>query len=138
MEGSNDSESTGGAPKKSRLKSLCKGIKVLSPLRYFDKALDFYVKSVSECAGRSNYSGLGMGMGVSNIALPNTFTTSSTNGDKYAASKRSNPPPGAQVKKIPKSFSNSAIEPMDTIDEDIPCYFTGSFRKSAAFLFPSH
>ncbi|GLJ28389.1 hypothetical protein SUGI_0558700 [Cryptomeria japonica] len=114
-----------------RLRSLYRRIKALSPLPYLVKALDFYVRSVSECAGRSNYSGLAAGgLGVSTISVPNSFTTSSLTKDHdefaelvRAALQRSKSSPGGQGKEIPTPC-------VGRIDEESPCYFGGSFRTN--------
>ncbi|GLJ28393.1 hypothetical protein SUGI_0558790 [Cryptomeria japonica] len=139
MEGSNNGECTSGVRKKPRFRSVYRRIKALSPLPYLVKVLDFYVRSVSECAGRTNYSGLTAGgLGVSTITLPNSFNTSSLRNDDdfaelvRAASQRSKSSPAAQEKEIRRSFSTSAVPSVGRIDEDRPCYFGGSFRKSAS------
>ncbi|GLJ28422.1 hypothetical protein SUGI_0559250 [Cryptomeria japonica] len=133
MEGGNNSRAISDISKKRRVKSLCRGIKALFPLRYLAKARDFYIKSISECAGRANYSGLG----VSTVGLPKSFSNSSLrNDDEFAeliraASQRSKSSPVAQQKVIPQSFSTNTAPSVGRIDEDSPCYFGGSFRKNA-------
>ncbi|GLJ28392.1 hypothetical protein SUGI_0558730 [Cryptomeria japonica] len=117
MKGGNNGESTSGAPKKPRLRSLCKAIQFLSPLPYLLKALQFYARSICECAGWINYSGVAV----------------SKNGGQFGELVRTKTSPAQKMKKISTSF-----EPMERIDEDIPCYFPGSLRKRAAFSFPSH
>ncbi|GLJ28419.1 hypothetical protein SUGI_0559220 [Cryptomeria japonica] len=92
------------------------------------------MKSISECVGRANYSGLG----VSILGLPKSFSIYSLrNDDEFAelvraASQRSESSPVAQQKVIPKSFSSNRAPSVGRIDEDNPCYFGGSFRKNAA------
>ncbi|GLJ28406.1 hypothetical protein SUGI_0559060 [Cryptomeria japonica] len=142
MEGDNNSRASSDVSKKRRVKSFCRGVKALCPLRYLAKARDFYMRSISECAGRANYSGLGVSM----LGLPKSFTTSSLrNDDEFAevvraASQRSKSSPVAQQKAIPKSFNSNAAPSVVRIDEDSPCYFGGSFKKNAAqpdLRFPS-
>ncbi|GLJ28424.1 hypothetical protein SUGI_0559380 [Cryptomeria japonica] len=134
MEAGNNCRASGDISKKRRVKSLCRGIKALSPLRYLAKARDFYMRSISECAGRANYSGFDVSM----VGLPKSFSNSSLrNDDEFAelvraASERSKSSPVAQQKVIPKSFSASRAPSVGRIDEDSPCYFPGSFRKNAA------
>ncbi|GLJ28413.1 hypothetical protein SUGI_0559160 [Cryptomeria japonica] len=134
MEGSDNSRASDYISKKKRVKSLCRGIKVLSPFRYLAKARDFYIKSIAECAGRANYRGLGVSM----AGLPKSFSGSSVrNDDEFAelvraASQSSKSSPVAQHKVIPKSSSTNRAPSVGRIDEDSPCYFGGSFRKIVA------
>ncbi|GLJ28391.1 hypothetical protein SUGI_0558720 [Cryptomeria japonica] len=138
MEGGNNGEFTSAVRKKLRFRSLYVKIKAFSPIPYLLKALDFYVRSMSQCAGRANYKGLAAGgFGVSAIALPRSFTISSlTNDDEFAdlvraASQRSISSPAAQGrKKIPIRFRTNDAPSVGRIDEDSPCYFPGSFRKT--------
>ncbi|GLJ28388.1 hypothetical protein SUGI_0558690 [Cryptomeria japonica] len=132
MEGGNNGESTSGARKMPRFRSLYRRIKAFSPIPYLVKARDFYMRSISECAGRANYSGLGVSM----AAPPKSFSSSTVrNDDEFAelvraASQTSKSSPGAQGSEIPRSFSTNAAPCVGRIDEESPCYFGGSFRKN--------
>ncbi|GLJ28421.1 hypothetical protein SUGI_0559240 [Cryptomeria japonica] len=134
MEGGNNSRASPGVSKKRGVKSLCREIKSFSPIPYLAKARDFYMRSISECAGRASSSGLGVSM----VGLPKSFSNSSLrNDDEFAelvraASQRSKSSPVAQQKAIPKRFSTNGAPSVGRIDEDSPCYFGGSFRKNAS------
>ncbi|GLJ28386.1 hypothetical protein SUGI_0558650 [Cryptomeria japonica] len=139
MEGTSNAKATSSVPKKPRTASFYRVIKVFSPLPYLAKARDFYIRSMTQCAGRANYSGLAAGaLGVSTITLPKSFSTSSlTYDDEFgelvrAASQSNKSSPVAQEKEIPRSFSTNGAPSVGRIDEDSPCYFGGSFRKNAA------
>ncbi|XP_059068237.1 uncharacterized protein LOC131858804 [Cryptomeria japonica] len=128
MEGGNNGEFTSAFGKKVRFRSPYIKIKAFSPIPYLLKALDFYVRSVSQCAGRANYKGLaGGGFGVPAIVLPKSFTVTSTltNDDEFsdlvrAASQRSISSPAAQGKEIPIRFRTNDAPSVGRIDEDSP------------------
>ncbi|GLJ28385.1 hypothetical protein SUGI_0558620 [Cryptomeria japonica] len=125
---------------KQRRKSFYRRLKALSPIPYLVKVRDYYVKSFTECAGRSN--GLPpKGPGVA--SLPKSFSTSSSRNDEdfmelvRAASQRSHPhlsrSSSAQQEQdhFPRSFSSASTAPsVERIDEDSPAYFSGSFKKT--------
>ncbi|GLJ28384.1 hypothetical protein SUGI_0558610 [Cryptomeria japonica] len=130
---------------KQRGKSFYRRLKALSPIPYLAKARDYYVRSLTECAGRANYSGLAAGgPGVAMPAsLPKSFSTSSSRNEEEfrelvrAASQRSNPylsrSSSAQQQQdpFPRSFSSASTPPsVGRIDEDSPAYFPGSFKTS--------
>lgn len=127
-------------------------IKALSPIPYLTRARDFYVRKITQCAGNSSYVGIAGAPGA-NMTLPKSFSTSSSYGrvddDDYrelirAASQRERPTPIKITKLMdhnpfPRSFSASTATDhhrrthhqldVGRIDEDSPCYFSGSFRK---------
>ncbi|GLJ30241.1 hypothetical protein SUGI_0598230 [Cryptomeria japonica] len=187
MEAGKNGETTTGASKKARFRSFYRKIKAFSPIPYLLKAIDFYVKSVSQCAGSANYGsswavggpgisivtspnpfgtgafrndeefgkigrnasprtnpsqekpnsrsfGVKTGSSISNVKAPNTFgTAASRNGEEFDkvvknASQRSNL---SQEKPNSRSFGVKRVPCVGRIDEDSPCYFPASFRKSA-------
>lgn len=132
-------------------RTFSKYIKALSPIPYLTRARDFYVRKITQCAGNSSYVGIAGAPGAS-MTLPKSFSTSSAgrvDDDDYrelirAASQRERPTPIKITKLMdhqpfPRSFSASTAADhnrrnhqldVGRIDEDSPCYFSGSFRKN--------
>nr|ABK25971.1 unknown [Picea sitchensis] len=132
--------------------SFYKCIKALSPIPFLTRARDFYVRKITQCAGNSSYVGIAGAPGAT-MTLPKSFSSSSAyrreGDDDYselvrAASQRERPTPIKITKLMdhqpfPRSFSASTATDhhnrnlqldVERIDEDSPCYFSGSFRKS--------
>eukprot|EP01018_Ginkgo_biloba_P007078 Gb_09836 [translate_table: standard] len=123
---------------KKRFGAVYRCIKALSPLPYLVRARNYYVRSMTECAGRANYSGIAAGPYGGGMNLPKSFSTNSARerdedemGELIrAASQRSRSmksDSNASSEAFPRSFSTATV---GRIDEDSPCYFPGSFRKT--------
>nr|ABK23333.1 unknown [Picea sitchensis] len=149
MEPVDSQESDGKMDAKSRRRPLgafYKCIRALSPIPYLIRARDYYVRGITQCAGMGSYVGIAGAPGAT-MALPQSFifNSSSLRGhdDDYrelirAASQRGR----ATTTKLsdhqpfPRSFSTSTDHRrrqqivVGRIDEDSPCYFSGSFRKT--------
>lgn len=148
-----DSDGKTDAKSKARpMRSFYKCIKALSPIPYLTRARDFYVRNITQCAGNSSYVGIAGAPGAT-MVLPKSFSANSSSGrednDDYselvrAASQRGRPTP-IRITKLsdhqpfPRSFSTSMATDyrhrshqldVGKIDEESPCYFSGSFRKT--------
>lgn len=148
-----DSDGKTDAKGKPRpMRSFYKYIKALSPIPYLTRARDFYVRSITQCAGNSSYVGIAGAPGAT-MVLPKSFSVNSSSGreddDDYrelvrAASQRGRPTPIrittlSDHQPFPRSFSTSMATDhrhrshqldVGKIDEESPCYFSGSFRKT--------
>lgn len=134
---------------------LYKSMRLLSPIAFLVRARNYYVRSMGQCAGMSSYTGdvmasPGMGLGV-----PRSFSANSSDDDireiiraasqreRAAAMTRTRTRTTENSPSFPRSFSTPTDQSrpyqlgVGSIDEESPCYFPASFRKSAdEDLFP--
>lgn len=152
MEPMDSQESDGKMDAKNRKKLLGafhKCIRVLSPFPYLARARDCYVRGITHCAGMGSYVGVAGAPGAT-MALPHSFILNSSSlrdhDDDYrelirAASQRGRATTTrlSDNQPFPRSFSTSTDRGrrrrhsigVGRIDEESPCYFSGSFRKTA-------
>lgn len=128
-----------------RLKSFNKRIRALSPIPYIAKAWEYSVRSMTDCVGVADYAGLVTAHGVAmTLPMSHSFNSSSfgDHDNNYrelirAASQRERATTTraklSDHQPIPRSFSTPLgyrCHDVDRIEEDSPCYFTESFRKT--------
>ncbi|XP_068655311.1 uncharacterized protein [Aristolochia californica] len=114
---------------------------IKAPIRVLCKARDFYVRSMTNCAGNMNYS-------MYPSTLPKSFSVASSRASDEEdlrevmrmVSQRSqretsgtlSQPSVMGAQGLPKSFSVG----IGRIDEDKPCYFQEDFKMNTDILYP--
>ncbi|XP_058081133.1 uncharacterized protein LOC131229248 [Magnolia sinica] len=109
---------------------------IKAPIRVLSKARDFYVESLTNCAGRAHYGGGAR-------SLPKSFSVSSSRASEdediralmRALSQKSQgetPVGSFGSKGLPKSFSVA----ISRIDEDEPCDFKDDIKVNSDLLYP--
>lgn len=131
-------------------KTFYKFMRALSPIPYLAKARDCYVATMNKCAGMGNYAGI-VGAPGAIMAVPFSFASNSSSlrdqDDDYrelmnAASQKERatttvPPKLSDRELSPRSLGSPTDhshlhKPLGVgrIDEECPCYFSGSFKKT--------
>lgn len=129
------------------LEAFYKCIRAISPIPYLARARDYYIRGMTQCAGMGSYVGVAGAPGAT-IALPQSFTFNSSSlmdhDDDYRELIRAASQKGRATttklslhQPLPRSFSTSTDHRrrrqqigVGRIDEESPCYFSGSFKKS--------
>ncbi|KAK3006365.1 hypothetical protein RJ639_017476 [Escallonia herrerae] len=122
-----------------------------APMRVLSKARDFYIRSMSECAGQVGF-GAAMGCPAPHISsLPRSFSVGSSSssydqdfrelvraastrslGGKVDLEFRRRQSPATGVNVVPRSQSVA----VGRIDEDKPCEFGEDFKVMTADMYP--
>lgn len=130
---------------KKRLKSFNKRIRALSPIPYLTRAWVYSVRSMTDCVGMAEYASFVAAPGVA-MAVPmsHSFSSSSFRDRDInyrdlmrAASQRERATPTRSKLYDHQPFPRSFSTPLghrcldaERIEEDSPCYFSESFRKT--------
>lgn len=130
---------------RQRLRSFNKRIRALSPIPYLARAWVYSVRSMTDCVGMADYAGIVAAPGVA-MAVPMSHSFSSSSFRDHdinyrdllrASSQRERATPTitklSDHQPFPRSFSTPLghrCHDVERIEEDSPCYFTESFRKT--------